>query len=569
MAQQSLKSEVRDRVLAKSASLRDARKQIIDKANSQTLKPQESPQEAVQTPIDDLSPVSSTMSQALQQSSTSNEIGRASLDELHNISESSKLINQRLQKLSTLLESKFVNAETKPVELNERAVDVIKDYVEKPEQKVPEPNPIPKLLPGIEYTSSLGDTKDDQSKTVDQKEKREDANGTGVKSILKTGFGKTVSVIDRISGFLFKYTLSAAIASAKIVGGLFALILGFDLLRIHFKYWGEKLMEKFDQISDWFGENISAPFNALLERWTPVFESIMDSVGFVKRAWENGDWGALISGIGSAIDTATTSLLVGIQSALAKLGAAILDKLGFKDAADNLEGAAIQNKQNHTDAVLSDKEKIALAEYQKKNIEKGEAPSRGGITSFLPDSWRKNLDLITEQDYNQIKAEEKDMGRLKSMSSDDQTKVLIKNNEAKDALDRYAEAGRKLDVNNEQDKARLNKLYNEASTRVKDKDLSNTPEVQKHLEGRLERIKNSINAKKVKVEPAPSNESKDATTASRIQAIDSKKNSSAGNGNASNTNVQNNIVKSNRQINIQAPVTSSNAPGIFKATSAN
>ncbi|MFP9202837.1 hypothetical protein ACLI2R_17050, partial [Enterococcus faecalis] len=84
-----------------------------------------------------------------------------------------------------------------------------------------------------------------KQESPEEKQKKEAFNlklSQALDKLTKTvdfGFKKSISITDKISSMLFKYTVSAAIEAAKMTAMILAVVVGIDLLMIHFKYWSD------------------------------------------------------------------------------------------------------------------------------------------------------------------------------------------------------------------------------------------------------------------------------------------------------------------------------------------
>lgn len=484
--------------------------------------------------------------------------------------------NKALSKLSNQLESKLsAQPQLQSVELSDNTEAVLEDFADRLRDQnnssTTQPDVAGSVLPNSprpvsEPRPTEDNAADKADKAKSEKEKADVSNK--MLGLVKNGFKTSKSTLDKISGMLFKYTLTAAIGAAKLAGSIFLIILAIDLLRIHFKYWSEKLMIKFDEIK----ETIMSYFDKIAgwtDGWMPVFDSIRNSIDYIANIFRTGDWGSLAGAIGDVVKESIKTMASLIQNAFAKIGAAILRKFGFDGAADNLEAIGLENLQNNTNKPLSEKDQKTVAKYQQKLMEQDYTPSQVGLTAFLPDTWRKKIGALSDNEYNRIQAEKKDVNIVKGMKSDDQQQWIMAQNEASTALNAYEDAAKKLDPNNSDQLNKLNASYNRAKQAVSDSDLNKTPEVKKVLTTQLETIRKQVESKKTAVKPAPASKSPEAVQANNVQrktdALKAKPEVAA-----QNTAVVNNTKVSNsKTIQMQRPITSTNAPGIFGGAGVN
>lgn len=387
-----------------------------------------------------------------------------------------------------------------------------------------------------------------------------------VGSAIKTGFKSSVSAVDKVTGFLFKMSLSQAVEAAKTAAAIFAIILAIDVIRIYWEKWGESIIAKLTEWAEIFKGwwDTFTNWASQFASFTTAFETMGANLMAIRNAWENGDFPALAKAIGGAIIDLAKTIAVTIGRVVASVIASALRKFGFNEVADDVEAQAIRNQQNLTDNRLSPEEQKKLAENQVKKEEKdGKTTTERGVTDFLPNSWRKNLGLISDNEYKQIEKEKKDQKTTSGLTHDEKVKNVMATNEAREAVSRYKKYADAANPTNKNDMAKVDKYKKEAEGYLKSEYLSLTPETKTELTNQY----NAIKVKPAPVKPAPSNENKDVQTAKSIKQNESAK--PAGTSGNTTANIQNNIVKNNKSVVVQSPVTSTRAPGVFKATGVN
>lgn len=146
---------------------------------------------------------------------------------------------------------------------------------------------------------------------------------------IEAGFDKTISIADEISKMLFKYTVSAALNLAKMAGLILALVLAIDVISIHLKYWGKMFQENFTEFKDRLG--------SLAKPMADMLTTIKD----LSNYWTEGEYQEFVERIGKAVGSATEYLFEGLLLGLGKIFSEALRAMGFNEAADSLEAASI------------------------------------------------------------------------------------------------------------------------------------------------------------------------------------------------------------------------------------
>lgn len=389
-----------------------------------------------------------------------------------------------------------------------------------------------------------------------------------VVDVLKSGFKSAQSSADKISMFLFKMSITQVARAAVIASMLFSIIAAIDVIRIYWAIWGEKVLAK---INEWLGvlngwwesfKTFMGDFAAKFE----VFESIGANLMEIKNAWVSGDFPALAKSIGGALLDLGKTITAMFTKAVTSILGTILRKFGMDDTADTVESIGLRRYQNLTDGKLSKEEQLKLAESQVKNEEKdGKTTTERGMTDFLPASWRKKLGLISNSEYDQIQKEKKDLDSRKNLSHDDKVKNTAATNEAREAIARYKKFAEAANPNNPKDMEKVNKYKQEAQSYLSNKALDLTPTTKAELVKQYNTISSS---KQAKVTPVSAKESNETQLVQSIKNNEAK-NKAKDNVATTTANVQNNVVRNNKNVYVQQPVTSTNAPGIHGAIGVN
>ncbi|QBQ79253.1 hypothetical protein MM02_00205 [Escherichia phage vB_EcoM_MM02] len=385
---------------------------------------------------------------------------------------------------------------------------------------------------------------------------------------VQTGFNKSISISDRIAGMLFKYTITAAIEAAKMAALILGIVIGIDLLIVHFKYW----TDKFTSAWDLFDENFTK-FSDEAKEWGKFLSDIFTSIDSIKQLWEAGDWGGLTVAIVKGVGTALMNLGELIQLGMAKLSASILRAIGFGDTADEIEGRALEGFQETTGNKLKKEDQEKVAKYQMKRddgelgtVSKGLDMLQRGKTFVT--NWVRGNDNKEEFSTSDERAAES--AKLKELPEEERKEAYIKANETRAALVRFEDYIDKIDMTNPENAKNVEKSYADLSKLIKDPELNKTPVVKKELDARFEKLNNKMaEAKKAQTTVKPESSSK-SPEAKQVQSIEKGRASESKQQQPvaaiSNTN---NVVKKNTVVQNMTPVTSTTAPGIFHATGVN
>lgn len=388
---------------------------------------------------------------------------------------------------------------------------------------------------------------------------------------IKAGFKKVISGADRMFSMVFKFSLSQAAQAAKVAAAIGAIVLGIDIMKAVWQKWGADILAAFESfsnvVSEWW--NGFTEFMSTFSDLKTAFESMSGSFMAIKNAWETGDWPALAGAIGKSIVNGLKTLEGVLGRVITSLLSKLLNVLGFKDAAKSVEAEGLQRYQNLTNNRLSDENQKKLAEEQLKREKKdGKTPTQRGVTSFLPDTWRKKIGFISGDEYDQIQAEKKDQYARKGLSHEDQVANVAAANEAREAVARFRDVAENVNPNNASQVAKFDKYKKEAQEYVNNAALSKTPTIKAELQNQINSISKLVSPKAA-VKPNKSSESRDAQTARNINKAEAAKKSNSSAASNTTNNVNSTVVKSNKSVNVHAPVTSTRAPGVFGATGVN
>lgn len=558
MAELKINSDNAKRAEAANDSLDEIKDQVADKSTDETI-------------VESLASIDSKMSQSISDNLAGSIVQRRSegtlIGETQNISAKLSLLVGKLTEMH--VDTQVEAAQREAVKQEPTTSEALAALAES-NQPQPQAEVADKLAPKEEAPSSklLDDDKGKSGKELVAKANPVVVGLDKVGGLLKTGFKSSIGVMDKISGMLFKYTATQAIQAAKIAAAIFAIILAIDLIKIYWSVWGEKIMNKlsewaeifkgwWDTFTDWAGQ---------FSDFKTAFEGMGANLMEIKNAWASGDFPALAKAIGSALLTLGKTIAGVLTRTLSSVFASLLRKLGFKDAADDMEAFGLRHYQNMTDNKLSDENQRKLAENQlKKEKEDGKTATERGVTDFLPNTWRKNLGFISDAEYSQIEAEKKDQTARSGLSDEDQIKVIAATNEARESLGRYKKFAEAANPANSGDMAKVDKYKKEAQQYLANSSLDLAPTTKAELNAQF----NAIKVKPAtQVKPASAAESKDSQTVNAIKTAESERSKKqvAQNNVA---NVQNNVVRNSKTVNVQAPTTSTRAPGVHKATGVN
>ena len=483
-----------------------------------------------------------------------------------------KITSELVGKLSVLserLNSKYaIENDGQPIQAESPTSEALAENENNPQQTDGFPQPLEPLRPKKEKPSSELIENKKSGKELESTKKNPVADGlTAVGGFINKGFKTAKSGLDKITGFLFKMSVSQAVEAAKIGFAIFSIIAGIDLIRIYWAKWGEDIKAKLSEWAEIFKGwwDTFTDWASQFSSFTSAFETMGANLMAIRNAWENGDFPALASAIGGAILDLASRIAATIGRVVASVISAALRKFGFDGVADDIDAGAIRFQQSVTDNRLSPEEQKKLAENQvKKEQEDGKTATERGVTDFLPNSWRNKLGILSDDEMKQIDTERKDMDSRKHLSKDDQVKTIAASNEAKNAIERYKKFADNANPSNKNDMEKVNKYKSEAQEYLNNKNLDLQPKTKQELQTQF----NAIKVKQTSVTPESAKESKDSQTVNSIKQIDANKAKEKQTEKAT-ANIQNNIVKKSTNVNVHAPITNTNAPGIHKSTGVN
>ena len=114
--------------------------------------------------------------------------------------------------------------------------------------------------------------------------------------------------------------------------------------------------------------------------------------------------------------------------------------------------------------------------------------------------------------------------------------------------------------------AKVDKYKKEAQRYLGNKGLDLVPSTKAELNAQFNSIK--VKPKGDAVKPASAAESKDTQTVKAIKSAESNKATQQAHQ-TNVANVQNNVTRNSKSVHVQAPTTSTRAPGVHKATGVN
>lgn len=488
-------------------------------------------------------------------------------EKLSTLNDTASKISDKIAKLAQLLDQKIEStlapSTNTGLAVIEDAIPVTivpdsgQEEVEKVLPTIPNNDPDADFIPQVE---SPEQRKEDENDKKDLSNKISALLGT-----TKEGFKKSLSVSDRIASMLFKYTVSAAIEAAKMAALVIGIVIGIDLLMIHFQHWSEK----FNMSWDLFNKDFTA-FSKETGTWGPLLQSIFDAADGIKTAWDKGDFGGLVIAIAEGVGKVIYNLGELIQLGMAKLTAAIIRLIpGMDETATNIEGAALQGFQERSGAKLNEEDQTKVAQYQSNKIKNGENvfdKINKGKTYIS--NWIRGVD--NKQDLTSVDEREAEIEKLKNMSEEDRLEALKKGNEARAALIRTEKFMEGIDPENKAAVQNANKAFEDVKNLISDPAINETPATKKELEARYNKLE-AVHAKlnePVKVEPESSTASPESKQVQQIEANISKKEekTKADQSTLINTN---NVVNNSKIIHNMNPVTSTSAPGIFGSVRVN
>lgn len=462
--------------------------------------------------------------------------------ELRRLNDTAFKINSKLAQLSSMLKSKMVGAESPGVSKQAKgaestALEAIKDSLPLEVYQPSLEELLKTLVPDLPATGSptpfpespVTPPVDEEKKKKEEKESKFD-----VKELLKTtkaGFKASVGVADKISGMLFRYTVTAAAEAAKMAGMLFSLVLGFDVIRIHFKYWSKLLETSF------------ASFDQKAGVWGKVLEDILLTVRNVQDFWENGDYGKMIWEIVKGIFKVGNDLIEAMFLGISKLTAGVLRQFNFDGAADNVEGSAIERYADQTGTKVSDEDAEVYGRYKTKQF-KEELKNTGANQAIRYGGSAEEYEKMRKEKGIPLSDTEKLGLQTKNMSDEDMAKMFAKEIQVKTDSDRLSRRTEDYKGRPERIKE-LEIQQKELRARIDDPSIKAAPVVQERLLKQADAVDEQL--KKLTApepKPVPTQDSEQAKQVKQIeqnqQIINNNKEGDKSQVNVQQTNVKNN-----------------------------
>lgn len=461
--------------------------------------------------------------------------------ELKRLNDTASKINSKLAQLSSMLKSKMVGADSPGVSKQAKgaestALEAIKESLPLEVYQPSLEELLKTLVPDLPAPTDPTPFPDQpappsQENTDEKKEKKESAiDLKKLIGVTKSGFKASVGVADKISGMLFRYTVTAAAEAAKMAGMLFSLVLGFDVIRIHFKYWSKLLETSF------------ASFDKKAGVWGKALEDILLAVQRVQDFWENGDYGKMVWEIVKGIFKVGNDLIEAMFLGISKLTASVLRQFNLDGAADNVEGAAIERYAAQTGTKVSDEDAEVYGRYKTKQF-KEELKNTGANQAIRYGGSSEEYEKLRKEKGIPLSDTEKLGLQTKNMSDEDMAKMFAKEIQVKTDTDR---AQRRVEDYKDQP-SRIKELeiqQRELQQKINDPLIKQAPVVQERLMKQSEELAESIKkAQAPKAKPEDVKESEQAKQVSEIekdqQVINTTTDQSQSTFNVQNTNVKN------------------------------
>lgn len=391
----------------------------------------------------------------------------------------------------------------------------------------------------IKEEISSNNTQNDKIHKVEQETKKAQTDSTNAKldklnKSIKTGFRKSLLFSDKISNFLFRYTITAALRFSKIVAAILALIVPLDILQLQIRKW-------FD------GFDLSGFMSGLTE----TFNSIKQSLGSIAEYLTpeeslSESFNSAVQKIGDNIAASYEVMKVQMGKDIAQLKDVLIwsfDKLIGPIV--NL-GAEITYQMSKLSASLigmlpgmgskGDEVKIqGMEEYIKK----------GGTVN------EKDMNILLEYRLQQLKKDDSmkaEYEDIKDLKKEEQIEILRKREEAQIKLNQiqYNLENRYLDKKVEADME--NQLLQITSDVLGGREYTDINKLEIDTLSKISELRSKIEKTE---EIKPVNEDKDLSTS--IENI---------NNTTNNTQIVNQVSKSKTVIQ-RTVQTSTHAPGMY------
>lgn len=374
------------------------------------------------------------------------------------------------------------------------------------------------------------------------------------------GFKQSIAFSDRIASMLFKYTLTAIANAAKTAAIILSIILGIDLILIHFKYWSAQLDKGIENLQDKMG--------ALTE----PFLSMKGAIDKFVLSWEKGDWVKMLVDLLKDSLRFADDLAEAILYGMGKLTATLLRAMGKEDWADSVTKLSAERYSAISGHIATDEEQEAINRVKARNFDKDKVADQevggrlkfqiGGqdLASLRALQNPQDTDEGNEQEFNKelrklVDKEDLDMskeGIAKMVKTE--TDAEMKLNSVKHNTERFSSSPEKLDE--------LQKTLDEvkadlAATKLPTKSSENLQKQINENQANLNRYRNP------EVKPQPAAEKEEAIKTQQVEQLKAaEKQSSTAAPGGSNINVNN--VKSTKTTNVSMgrPRTSIDDPGM-------
>lgn len=272
-------------------------------------------------------------------------------------------ISDKLSSFADLLKKKL-DIHPEAQQMPSTGVSVVEDAIPEQAEQPSLEDLVRKLLPDPEVNPEEKffppEEEPQPAEPPEERKKRNDKEDQGLelqKMILKSvkgGFKASYGVIDRIAGMLFTYTVSALANMAKWAAMLFGLVLGVDLLLIHFKHWSKMFDTQLESIDKNTG------------MFAPYLKNLYGSIEQLRKYWTEGKYGQFIIEILKGAGYLFVDLMASIMFGISKLVAGVLRSMGMNDAADNVEANAAYNYAMSSGYTPTEEEQAKINKHQGK-----------------------------------------------------------------------------------------------------------------------------------------------------------------------------------------------------------
>lgn len=445
-------------------------------------------------------------------------------------------LNDNVKKLSSVLKETFspiAGPDVKPFELPETTETNIVENLPEVKKEEPEISLEPLIL------------KEDSQEEPNKDKTISDSDLTldSIKKLIQAGFKESHSAVDRISGMLFKYTVSAALWAAKWAALILGLVMTADLIIIHFKYWGQLFKDNFKMFSEKLG-----PLEPIL---TDIFKNFEE----VKKYFLSGDYANLTVAIVKGVASVAMTIVHGLEYALGKLGASILRALGKDDWADKLEATVIERYSESTGYMPSREEielvgKVRGSEKYKSYSADNEMSTYGAGSAKQRDSFSMSKEEVERrlQTHRETQAKLKD----KTITEESTIKDSTKEFELKAEVRHLKEKAETYSDN----KKELAKIANRLN------ELKESPDAPDSVKDETAMVIKDVDLKTPAVRPIEPKDTQEAKHIETIKNIDTSQSSTVNNQNITSMN-QN--INTHKTVVQQQPVTNYDAPGMYRA----